>query len=119
MTVASLPHRVRSARRFRPFQPAPQPALSAQLVWPQRHRNEAWRHTGQHRVWLTRCRRYRISRCTEHAGRPFLACLLLWRGSEYSAWDLISRHRTLAAAQRVCELHAQSQQQQHVPRIRA
>lgn len=77
------------------------------LTWcrPTRERGIA----GTWRRYVTKCRNYRVSVRIDgpDVGRVFYATRLMHNGHSYY-WGMISRHRTLAAAQKACVKSANS-----------
>lgn len=82
-----------SARQIKP------PA--EQLVWTKRPVNEEHRVLGRRQRWRTKCKRYLVHRSLDFGGGPYLAEVV----ADNNHIELISQHRTLAAAQKACQTH--------------
>lgn len=72
--------------------------MPAALEWPTRSRVRVWQYTGRHRVWLSRCRQFRISLCLDYTGSNYVSCVV----DALDRWRLVGRNRTLRAAQARC-----------------
>lgn len=76
------------------------------VTWPRRPR-VANTIAGRRSIWLSKCRRYEVSRGLDYAPGQFLAiarAVIDCHGTHCGP-RILGRHRTLAAAQSRCELH--------------
>lgn len=92
-------------RRRRP--PVDDRARTAKLAWPKRPRPITHDVLGRCQRWQSKCGFYRVDRYAERSGR-YLALAWKQTGAGWS-WDLLSPHRTFAAARERCETHAKKE----------
>jgi len=62
--------------------------------------------------WLSRCRRYRVTRLVEYPAQPYLLCVRDYMPDGFTPrWDLLSRHRKRAVAFRAASAHTKRETQ--------
>jgi len=79
-----------------------------ELQWPQRPRIENRGGDWKWRIWVSKCRGYRVvhSHCLLGQRAPLSDIYYATRRGPDGRWDRISQHRVLKAAQEACRKHA-------------